>query len=505
MTADTADQHAHADSETEAPDPRRWIALAVLLLAGFMNLIDVTIVNVGLPSLQRNLGATSSDIEWVVAGYVLAFALGLLPFGRLGDIVGRKSIFLAGVAGFTLFSALCGFAPNIEFLVASRALQGLSAAMMMPQVLAIAQVTFPPHERGVAFSLFGLNAGLASVAGPLVGGLLISANIWGLDWRPIFLVNLPVGLFTIVAGWFLIPNMRGSLNMRIDWLGIPMAAATILLLVFPLVEGRGYGWPLWAFAMMALAVPMAFAFVQWERRQARMGAPQLLPIALMSNRNYLFGTIMTTALFSGMPSFFLVFAVFLQTGFGFTPFQSGYTTTPMPLGILVASYINGRLGSRHLKARVAFGMTATLCGYFWLRTIVLGLGDTVDHWWVAPPLAIIGLGIGMTISALFQLALASVPHRDAGSGAGAIQSFQQVGAALGVAIGGEIFFASLGAGGMGHASFVHALSNSILYQFFAFGTVLLLLAFVRNPPQAAPRGSKPQANREPAAPVVTEL
>lgn len=175
----------HVPQSKADADPRRWVALAVLLLASFMNLIDVTIVNVALPSLQQNLGADPTQIEWVIAAYVLSFALGLLPFGRLGDIVGRTRMFLIGVAAFTLASAFCGLAPSIEWLIVARVLQGLAGAAMTPQVLAIAQVTFPPEEKGQAFSLFGLSSGLAAVAGPIVGGLLIGANLFDLDWRPI--------------------------------------------------------------------------------------------------------------------------------------------------------------------------------------------------------------------------------------------------------------------------------------------------------------------------------
>ena len=243
--------HHHQGPEAADAHPRRWSALATLLLAGFMNLIDVTIVNVALPRLQTSLGATSTEIEWVVAAYVLAFALGLLPFGRLGDMIGRKRVFLIGIGLFTLFSAFCGLAPSMETLIAARVLQGLAGAMMMPQVLAIAQVIFPPRERGLAFSLFGLSAGLASVAGPLAGGLLIGADLFGLDWRPIFLVNIPVGIFAILAGRALIPALPPHPNLTVDFGGVAIAGLSILLLVFPLIEGHGFGWPAWTFVMIA--------------------------------------------------------------------------------------------------------------------------------------------------------------------------------------------------------------------------------------------------------------
>ena len=236
----------HVPQTKAEADPRRWLALAVLLIASFMNLIDVTIVNVAIPSMQQNLRADASQIEWVIAAYVLAFALGLLPFGRLGDIVGRTRMFLIGVAAFTAASAACGLAPSIEWLIAFRVIQGLAGAVMTPQVLAIATVTFPPEERGRSFSLFALSAGLAAVAGPLLGGLLIGGNLWGLDWRPIFLVNVPVGLLALVAGWFIVPRPPGHPDLKNDVVGIVLFAAGMVALVYPLIEGRSYGWPAWS-------------------------------------------------------------------------------------------------------------------------------------------------------------------------------------------------------------------------------------------------------------------
>ncbi len=475
--------HEMTEDDTP-PDPRRWVALAVLLLAGFVNLMDVTIVNVALPSLQRNLQASSSDIEWIVAGYVLAFALFLLPSGRLGDIIGRKMMFLGGISGFTLLSAMCGMAPSIEWLVAARVLQGISAAVMMPQVLAIAQVTFPRHERGLAFSLFGLNSGLAAMAGPLIGGLLISADIAGLDWRPIFLVNVPIGIFAVVAGAVLIPNIKGNKALEIDWIGMGLAGIAVFLLIFPLVEGRQYGWPVWAYAMMGAALFVVLLFYFWERGRERTGKAELLPMHLMRNRNFAIGVLMTMALFSGMPSFFMVFALFLQTGFGFTPLESGLTTMPMPIGLFLASILAGILGARGLKVRVATGMVLVLSAYLILRAVLGGIGDEINHWWFAPPLLMMGFGMGTTIAPLFQSILSAVPGRDAGSASGTLQSFQQLGGACGVAIAGEMFFSRLG-DNLTHQGFTAALLHETTYQLIAFSIVLVLLPLQRRLPATA--------------------
>lgn len=478
-----------------APDSRRWLALFILLIANFMNLIDVTIVNVALPSMREGLGATDSQIEWVIAAYILAFALGLLPFGRLGDIVGRTTLFLWGVAGFTAASALCGLAPNIEFLIIARIIQGLAGAMMTPQVLAIATVTFPPHERGQAFSLFGLSAGLASVCGPILGGVLISANLFGLSWQPIFLVNVPIGIAAVIAGWYLIPRLPGHAGMSNDYVGIGLFGLGILAVVFPIVEGRAYGWPLWAFAMIAAGVVLLAVFLLWTRRRAAAGQPQLLNYDLISNRQFAFGAFVVTVFASGIPGMFMVISLLLQGGFNFTPLESGLTNTPFSVGVLIASVIAGRFGARYLRARLALAGALLSFGIAWLHFYIAGVTESIDHWAFLPPLLIAGIGLGLGFSSLFQLVLANVPPRDAGAGSGALQAFQQVGGALGVAIIGEIFFTNLGnsfaAGGTPHAAFASASSLALWYVVGSFALVLLLSPLFKGPKAGPGRGGVP--------------
>ncbi len=470
----------------------RWIALAVLLLAGFMNLIDVTIVNVSLPSMQRAFNASSSAIEWVVAAYILAFALGLLPFGRLGDTFGRRNMFLGGIVCFTLFSTLCGLAPNIEILVAARAAQGLSAAMMAPQTLAIAQVIFPPAERGAAFALFGLAASFAAVTGPLAGGLLIGANIFGLDWRPIFLVNIPVGLFAIVMTLWVVPSMRGEKALGVDIVGILLASAAVFLVVFPLVEGRGYGWPAWCFVLLAAAAPFAIAFILWERSRAAAGQPQLLPASLLANREFMLGTLTASVFFSGVPGFFMTLAIFLQSGFGYTPLQSGLTTMPFSIGVLLSSLLSHRLAGRWLKPRVLVGAALMVAGMAGLQFVVSRIDGDLNPYSLLPFLLAAGFGMGTTIAPLFQMVLSSVQGRDAGSAAGGVQSFQQVGGAFGVAIVGQMFFSRLTSGmaasaGNIHSVFVGAMESALFYEIAAFSVVALAATLLRPPVTPAHR------------------
>lgn len=469
-----ADRH-----ETAGPDERRWVALSVLLIANFMNLMDVTIVNVSLPSLRRDLGASASDIEWVVAAYIIAFALGLLPFGRLGDTIGRRRMFIAGVTLFTLFSALCGLAPSIGVLIAGRVLQGAAAAMMTPQTLAIAQVIFPPSERGSAFALFGVAASLAAVSGPVIGGLLIGADLWGLEWRPIFLVNIPIGILAVTAGLRFIPPIPGHRALGIDIVGIALAAVTLFLVIFPAIEGRSAGWPLWCLAMLAAALPGTVLFILWERRQRRLSAPQLLPPDLLARRGYATSSAIVAIFFSAMPGFFLVVAIFLQEGYGLTPLQSGLTTVPFPAGILCASFVSRMLSHRYARTRLAGGVLVMVAAYFVLRLLVGDFAQGSDRVLFLAPLFCAGLGMGTAIGPLYQLGLAGIPSRDAGSASGGLQSFQQVGAALGVALIAEIFFAVLGAG-----SYVPALRMALVYEMAAYATVALLALTL--PPLAAP-------------------
>ncbi|MGR3498556.1 MAG: MFS transporter [Limimaricola soesokkakensis] len=477
-------------TEEDTPLRGRWIAMAALLVAGFMNLIDVTIVNVAIPSLQDAFQASDSQIEWVVAAYILSFALFLLPAGRLGDVVGRRRMFVIGVSVFTIASALCGLAPGIGSLVAARVLQGLGGAMMTPQTLALVPALFPPRERGAAFALFGLSAGLASVAGPLLGGVLIGADIMGLDWRPIFLVNIPVGAVAVLGALRFVPKVPGDAALRLDLAGMALAGTGLMLLLFPLIEGRQLGWPAWVFAMMVAAIPTGAGFVAWQRRQARRGAPQLIPASLLANADYVTGSVLATLLFAGIPGFFLVFAIFLQVGYGLTPLESGITTMPFSLGVLGASVLSGRLGTRWPRERITAGAVLLVIGMTALRLMLPEAGGALSRAAFIVPLALSGLGLGTAVSPLFQTVLANVADRDTGAGSGALQSFQQVGGALGVAVMGQLFFGMLRGGG----GYPEALTAALWFNAAAFVAVALLVWRLPEPrlvPGQGP-GGKPE-------------
>ncbi|MFK7852687.1 MAG: MFS transporter [Granulosicoccus sp.] len=464
------------------PDPRRWAAMAVLFLASFMNVLDVSIVNVALPDIRHRLGASSTELQWVLAVYVLAFAAGLLPFGRFGDVLGRKRLFMLGLSGFTLGSLMCGVASTIEILIIARLFQGIAGAMMVPQVLAIVHVIFPANEKPRAFALFGTVTSLGAVMGPLVGGALVSADIADTGWRSIFLVNVPFGLLALVAGQRLIPNQPSDRTIGADPLGMALFAITIMLLVFPLIEGRDLGWPWWSFAMMAAALPMALAFRRWQDIRARRALAELLPATLLAEYEFVVGIALVTLFFSGIPGLFLILAVFFQSGFGFTAFQSGLATLPFPVGVMLAFAVTGHIGPKRPVIRVTIGALLLAIGMLILQLMLRRIGTSIDVFYFAVPLLICGAGTAITIASLFQSVLAAVAGADAGAGSGALQSFQQIGSALGIALVGQIFFSTLSTEALSteviaSTAYVEATVAATWYPIAAFATIMCVSAW----------------------------
>jgi EmrB/QacA subfamily drug resistance transporter len=473
----------------------RWAAMIVLLTANFMTFLDVNIVNVALPDLQKYLGASAADIEWIVIIYILVYALGLLPLGRLGDVIGRKRLFVSGVAVFTLASALCGAAFNVEFLIFSRFLQALGAAMITPQVMAIAQAMFAPRERAKAFSLFGLIAGLAAIAGPVSSGFLIHTNYFDLGWRLIFYINIPIGLLTLVAAlkWVPVTATHSGTGARNDWVGVVIAGSAMLCLVFPLIEGREYGWPLWSFLTMAACIPLFGFFAVRSVKQMKVGGPVLLPIYLMKSRNYTVGTISVMAFFSALQGFLLIFVIFLQQGHHFTPLQTGLAITPFPIGILIATIITTNIPNLKIKLLGGSLISVASCVMLWM--VVSDTNGQLQSHSFMMSLFVGGVGAGITIASLFQAVMRTVPLKDAGSGSGALQSMQQVGGAVGVALVSQIFFSNLAAGSADAGqltldAFNVSFQDTIIYYFgmYLFVTLSVFWMKFRKPQLQAEGG-----------------
>ncbi|MEU3241799.1 MFS transporter [Streptomyces sp. NPDC006875] len=424
-----------------AADRRRWFALAIVMTAAFMDLVDVTIVNIAIPSIQRDEGASFSQIQWITAGYALAFAAGLITGGRLGDIHGRKRVFLLGIGGFTVASALCGFAANPEMLVASRILQGGMAAMMVPQVLSIVHATFPAHERGKVFGLFGAVIGLGAVSGPLLGALLTEWNLFGLEWRPIFLINLPVGVAALILGRRFIGESRAPKALKLDLVGVALVTLALLMLLYPLTRGRELGWPLWGHLSMAGSLVVFGGLVMYERRKvARDGSP-LIEMSLFRVKSFAAGIAVQTVFGVALGVFFLVWTLYMQVGLGWSALRAGLTGVPFSIAVSAAAGMSvqllvPRFGRKVLQAG-ALIMAVGVLLYIWESD---RYGMSIASWQMALPLVVMGAGMGFIVAPLTDAVLSEVPREHAGSASGLINTVQQMGNALGLGLVSVLFF-----------------------------------------------------------------
>jgi EmrB/QacA subfamily drug resistance transporter len=423
-------------------DPRRWVALDCVLTAMFMVLLDVSIVNVAIPAIRENLRANNADIQFVVAGYALAYAVMLITGGRLGDIYGRKRLFLIGMAGFTAASALCGLAQSALMLDLSRVVQGLMAALMYPQVLSMIQVGFPAHERARVFGILGAVIGMATITGPLVGGLIIRDDITGSSWRWIFLVNVPIGIAAFTAAWRVVSESRAPHAKRLDVPGVAVATAGLLLLVYPLVEGQVLGWPLWTFISMGLSPFVLALFVLYERSLPKTSFP-LVELDMFRIPSFRTGVAISAAFIAGIPSFFFVFSLFLQVGLGFSALHAGLTTIPFSVGTAVASVMSMRVAPKLGRYTIGIGALVGVVGIIGIITTLYASGAGVTSWELIPSFLVAGAGLGTVLAPLLNVILAGVPPRDAGSASGVLTTFQQLGGAIGVAVVGVVFFGLL--------------------------------------------------------------
>jgi EmrB/QacA subfamily drug resistance transporter len=437
-----------SSSVGEAPDPRRWRALAVCLVAGFMTLLDVSIVNVALPSIREAVGASSSELQWVVSGYALTFGLVLVPAGRLGDMRGRRTMFIVGVAVFTLSSLLAGLAPTALLLVVARLVQGVGGGLLNPQVSGLIQELFRGAERGRAFGMLGTVIGISTAIGPILGGLIIGGLGAEAGWRWIFFVNIPIGIAAIALSLRLLPAPHpapGARGHDLDLVGVGLLGAGVLAILFPLVqEQQWHGNDKWA--LLAVGVVLMGVFVAWERRYAARGHEPLVDVSLFSLPGYAPGATLALAYFAGFTGIFFVLTLFFQTGLGYSALLAGLAVTPFAAGSAVTAALGGRYVTRTGRPMVVLGLLLVVVGLV-LTDLVLALhGD--EHaagWWTAAPLLLAGVGSGLVISPNQTLTLANVPVQRAGSAGGVIQTGQRLGTAAGIALVGSVYFGTLSA------------------------------------------------------------
>jgi MFS family permease len=438
---------------TPAPGPARLggAGLFTVLFGAALPLIDFFIVNVALPAMGRDLGASPALLELVVAGYGVAYAVLLVLGGRLGDTLGRRRLFLAGMAAFGLTSLVCGLAPTSWALVGARLAQGASAALMLPQVLATIQATTEGQRRTRALGLYGATAGLAMVAGQILGGVLVAADLAGTGWRAVFLVNVPATALGLLLVWRTLPETRAERPTPVDVPGTLLLGGALVALLLPLTEGRAAGWPLWSWLLLALSPFAAAAFLAAERRLERAGGTPLVPPSLLRLPGMRHGLPLLALCVGGFGGFMFTAAVALQQGLGYGPVRAGTALVPYAAAFFVASLAGPRLAARFGNRVVTAGGLIQTPGLLLLAATLLHGGPDLGALAMAPGLAVAGLGQGLVLPALFRIVLAEVPPARAGVGGGVMATAQQSSVALGMALLGALFLALAPAQGMREA------------------------------------------------------
>ena len=449
-----------------ARNPLRWFVFAVVIAANIMDLMDATIVNVAGPSIRAALGGSASTLQWLSAGYTLAFAVFLITGARLGDMFGRRRLFLIGAAGFTVMSAACAVAPSMEVLIAFRVLQGSFGALMIPQGFGMLKETFAEDEMAKVFGAFGPMLGLSILAAPILAGALVEANLWGTGWRLVFLINVPIGTAAFAGAVRVLPRTVAHPGIRLDTGGMVLIGVALSAIIYPLIQGRTDGWPAWTFVSLAAGAVLLGAFVLWERRHH--GDPLVEP-GLLANHTYTSGILVALAFFGAFGGLLLCVSLFAQLGEHFSPVHAGLTLMAMVVGMIAGMgagfALVGRLG-RHL---LHLGVVIVAAGTVVLALTVTGAGtaSTLD---LAPGLFLIGLGAGASIGQLFDFILAGVGMDQVGSASGVLEAVQQLSSALGVAVLGTTFFSAFG----GHLP-THALAITAWACLVPLAATFLLL------------------------------
>jgi EmrB/QacA subfamily drug resistance transporter len=453
--------------------PRRWLAAIIMIVGALMDMIDVTIVNVALPTIRRDLHASATQLEWVISGYMLAFAAGLIIAGNLGDLLGRKRIFLLGAGLFGLASLCAGLSASGPELITARVVQGAAAAAMAPQVLATFRAIFAAGERGKAFGIYGAMLGFASAVGLVLGGVLTEANLFGWSWRSVFFINVPVAACALIAGTRIIPETQDPGARRPNLPGAVLLASSLVAIVYPLLEGRQLGWPGWVWLLLGAGVAGLCGLGMLEnRRRGRQAAPLLRPW-LFRVPAFAAGLGVQLAFSAGMQGFFLAFALWLQIGEHFSPLKAGLTAVAFSVGSFIGAPAAVPLAQRYGRRVLASGAALMVAGIIGVAIAAPHIGVDGSPWPVVPGLVVAGAGLALLVVPLVNVVLAAVPAEIAGGASGLFSTAQQLGGALGVALLGTVFFGYLD----GH-SFQAALTHTAPYAIGAFalcGVLSMLL------------------------------
>jgi EmrB/QacA subfamily drug resistance transporter len=426
----------------ELPDPMRWKALGVCLVAGFMSLLDVSIVNVALPSIATGLHAGESSLQWIVSGYALAFGLLLVPAGRVGDARGRRPAFMWGLGLFTLASVACGIAPTNGVLIAARLLQGAAGGVLTPQVSGLIQQLFRGAERGKAFGLLGASIGLSTAVGPLLGGLIIQVFGAREGWRFVFFVNLPIGLAALVLAVRFIPHVRATGRREsLDPVGVLLLGAFVTCMLLPFIEQQQ-----WHSSLRLLLFPAAallgVAWLRWEISYARRSDP-VVDLTLFRERGYGLGTGIGLVFFAGFTGLFFIYTQYLQNGLHYSALAAGLAVTPFAVGSAAAAALGGRVVLTYGRPLVVGGLGLVVLGFVGCYVAADLVPGRQVGWAAAVPLLVAGVGSGFVITPNVTLTLHEVPVRRAGIAGGVLQTGQRIGSAAGIALTGSVFYAAV--------------------------------------------------------------
>ncbi len=413
---------------------KQWLGFFALLAATIMNILDSTIVNVAAPAISRDLGATESDLQWIAAAYTLALATGLLTGGRLGDMFGRRRMMLIGIAGFVAASMACALAWSPSVLVGARVIQGLFGAVMIPQGFGLIRDLFPPKEIGKAFAAFGPVIGLSTILGPVVAGLLVEADLLGTGWRLVFGINLPLGLFAFLVGLRTLPRATATRPGGLDVLGALFAGTGMMLVIFPLIQGRELGWPSWTWGVLALAVLILLFFIRYQLSRKRSGRSTLVELSVFAHRSYASGVAFVLVFFGAIVGFGLAVGLYLQLGMGLSPIRASLTMASWALGAALGSGIAAAMMARLGRRILHIGLVLMAVSMVWFYE-VLGTSG------MALPLVLYGIGMGMIFVPVFDIIMGDIADREVGSASSMLESLQQLGASLGIAVLGTVYFA----------------------------------------------------------------
>lgn len=443
-----------------------WLGFTGVMGATVMDLLDSTVVGVATPAIRADIGGSYATMQWMSAGYTLALAVLLLVGGRLGDMFGRKRMLLVGIVGFTTVSLICALAWSPEMLAGARIAQGAFGALMLPQGFGLIRDIFPPADMAKAWGLFGPVMGIGAVVGPVVGGLLLEADVFGTGWRMVFLINIPIGIAAYALGARHLPSAPAlAAGTRLDVPSVLLGAIGTTLMIFPLVQGHEYGWPAWTFAMIVASIPVLVLFARRQVRLARAGRTPLVEPSIFRKRSYVAGVGFAVVFLAAMGAMFTV-GVMLQLGLGFSPMRASLTMAPWAGGAVIGSIIAGatmaRLGRKLLHTGLAL-LGLGVAGLFLAYQLV---GTDIGFLSLAAPLAIGGIGMGMIFVPMFDIILSGVADHESGSASGALGALEQLGMTLGVAVLGTVFFGIVGADptpqGAVHAGGVTALVTLVL-------------------------------------------